>query len=56
MNENYATVGDPGREQIFTINASHTAMCRFWGKTDPSYEIVTGELGAFVTQIQTTCK
>ena len=50
MSENYATIGDPGREQIFTINANHTAMCRFWGKEDPKYEIVAGEIQSFVHQ------
>ena len=25
-------------------------MCRFWGKEDPNYEIVAGELQIFVHQ------
>lgn len=50
MNEQYATVGDQGRERIFTINANHTAMCRFSGKMDPGYETVAGELSVFMDQ------
>ena len=40
----YATLGDPGREVVFTIDANHTDMVRFWGKQDPKYEMVVGEL------------
>ena len=46
----YATLGDPGREVVFTIDANHTDMVRFWGKQDPNYETVAGELNTFVLQ------
>ena len=52
MESTYATVGDPGRERIFTISANHTAMCRFWGEKDPGYEIVAGELSDSTIQAE----
>ncbi len=52
MNDIYAKVGDPGREQLFSINANHTAMCRFWGKKDPGYSTVAGELSRSIVQIE----
>ena len=44
----YATLGDQGREVVFTIDANHTDMVQFWGKQDPKYEVVVGELSNFV--------
>ena len=46
----YATLGDPGREVVFTIDANHTDMVRFWGNQDPNYDTVAVELNTFVVQ------
>jgi hypothetical protein len=58
VKQEYATVGDPGRERVETINANHVDMCRFWGKGDPGYKKVAGELIAFITRstTQVDCK
>ena len=51
MDDFAAVLGDPGRELKFTIDANHTDMIRFWGKTDRNYEIVAGELSLSVQVI-----
>jgi hypothetical protein len=51
VNQNYSVIGDPGRARVFSINANHVGMCRYWGKTDPGYRRATGELEGCVREI-----
>ena len=44
------TLGDR-RERAETIAANHINMCKFWGKEDPGYNQVGGELKTIVDQI-----
>jgi hypothetical protein len=45
-----STLGDK-RERAETINANHITMCKFWGREDPGYDQVGGELKTIVDQI-----
>ena len=51
VDEYVAILGDPGREVEFNVDADHTNRVRFWGKNDPNYKIVAGELSMSVLQI-----
>ena len=50
--ENWSSsIGDHGSEPSESINANHMNMCRFYGRHDPGYKQVGGEIQSKVNEL-----